>query len=451
MTTALEEAEELARRFEEGASEVVLPALRRLTEAAPLAALAEALPSREAVRWALALAPLSTTGGSEGAVLARLNAAAAWSRGVRDPELELRAWVSAARVRLRRGCFSELIADEPTVERLLGASGRSADQVVARIAFGHALAWDGRSEEATAYFNEARVIAEDEGYSFGRVLAVAQLAHGASHAGHRDLAQSLSEEAVALARSSGSRRAFALAHWSRGWARAAADELDQAALSLELAARTQFALQEWAPAASTWARLIEVETWRGRSAVSALRMGGLAARRATGSSAAVEVYAAAALSFRKRDSVRSEVYLQRLAAIAATEADGRAVSALEGLGQAAPEGFAKELRIVNRLPGDRIEVGRDGGWLRSPGSRREELSRRVSLQAVLRELAVALEGEPGRAVSRALLLDVGWPQGGPARNLHTAVWTLRKLGLGSALITSGDGYLLDPRACMVVA
>ena len=65
-------------------------------------------------------------------------------------------------------------------------------------------------------------------------------------------------------------------------------------------------------------------------------------------------------------------------------------------------------------------------------------------------LAVARRETPGEPVLPEVLLDAGWPgermrADAATKRLHTAIWTLRTMGLEGLLLTQGEGYLLDPR------
>ena len=85
-------------------------------------------------------------------------------------------------------------------------------------------------------------------------------------------------------------------------------------------------------------------------------------------------------------------------------------------------------------------VGPEARWIRPPGSEPLDLTRHGSLRRVL---------EPSIAMSAIDLLAAGWPdervrhESGMLR-VYSAVRRLRALGLGSALVTRDDGYLLDP-------
>jgi DNA-binding SARP family transcriptional activator len=54
------------------------------------------------------------------------------------------------------------------------------------------------------------------------------------------------------------------------------------------------------------------------------------------------------------------------------------------------------------------------------------------------------------------LLEAGWPgermrPDAATKRLHTAIWTLRSVGLEPFLLTEGEGYLLDPRTALRIS
>lgn len=84
-----------------------------------------------------------------------------------------------------------------------------------------------------------------------------------------------------------------------------------------------------------------------------------------------------------------------------------------------------------------------------------DLSRRHALRLLLRALVEKQRAEPNSALSADDLLAIGWPgekvlaTAGNTR-VRVAIATLRRLGLAQILITRDDGYLLDPKAIIVV-
>jgi hypothetical protein len=86
-----------------------------------------------------------------------------------------------------------------------------------------------------------------------------------------------------------------------------------------------------------------------------------------------------------------------------------------------------------------------------PDGRAVDLSRRKNVIAILVVLARERRLHPGTSVEPYALVAAGWPgekmrAEAATKRLHTAIWTLRKLGLDSMLVTSssGEGYYLSP-------
>jgi predicted ATPase len=94
-------------------------------------------------------------------------------------------------------------------------------------------------------------------------------------------------------------------------------------------------------------------------------------------------------------------------------------------------------------------VGKDARWVRAPSGEMNDLARHGSLRKVLDALVTRRLSEPGVAMSAIALLESGWPdervkhESGMLR-VYSVVRRLRALGLGDALVTRDDGYLLDP-------
>ena len=99
-------------------------------------------------------------------------------------------------------------------------------------------------------------------------------------------------------------------------------------------------------------------------------------------------------------------------------------------------------------------VGPEARWVRAPGGSTLDLARRGSLRRVLDALVTRRIESPGVAWSPDALLAAAWPgdrvghEPGMMR-VYSAVRRLRTLGLGAALLTRDDGYLIDPRVTVV--
>lgn len=110
---------------------------------------------------------------------------------------------------------------------------------------------------------------------------------------------------------------------------------------------------------------------------------------------------------------------------------------------ARPEVLARARAALDHVAQEHPTVARDGAWFLRDGVR-VDLTRRRALRGILRALA---QRSP---------LDVddvfaaGWPDEritpeSQARRVYTAIWQLRRLGLGEHLIHDATGYRLSPR------
>jgi tetratricopeptide (TPR) repeat protein len=110
-----------------------------------------------------------------------------------------------------------------------------------------------------------------------------------------------------------------------------------------------------------------------------------------------------------------------------------------------------ELRLDDRgdLPEAvaRLDVGPEGRWF-ATRALRVDLTRRGAIRLILQALVRQRLENPGVALRQEALLRAGWPgervlaEAGSKR-VRVAVSTLRRLGLGTLLVTTDDGYLLE--------
>jgi hypothetical protein len=93
-----------------------------------------------------------------------------------------------------------------------------------------------------------------------------------------------------------------------------------------------------------------------------------------------------------------------------------------------------------------------GRWLVSPSGTHVDLTRRPTLQRLLRALVAARMESPGTAISSADLVAAGWTGEGhseaSANRLRVAICRLRQLGLEDVLVTTGVGWMLDPNVAL---
>jgi tetratricopeptide (TPR) repeat protein len=98
-----------------------------------------------------------------------------------------------------------------------------------------------------------------------------------------------------------------------------------------------------------------------------------------------------------------------------------------------------------------LMVGPEVEWVQAEGGNEVCLRKRQAARSILAALVDEHERRPGRALSRADLISIGWPEeemsaAVAVRRFHTALWTLRRqLDLSDVILTRHDGYLLHPR------
>jgi predicted ATPase/Tfp pilus assembly protein PilF len=101
-----------------------------------------------------------------------------------------------------------------------------------------------------------------------------------------------------------------------------------------------------------------------------------------------------------------------------------------------------------------LDVAHDASWFLPPDGERVSLERRKAMRLMLVKLVEERLTLPGSTVSTAALVAAGWPgeivaADVGADRVYTALSTLRKLGLKSALQNRGDGYRIDPDLAVV--
>lgn len=96
-----------------------------------------------------------------------------------------------------------------------------------------------------------------------------------------------------------------------------------------------------------------------------------------------------------------------------------------------------------------LAIAEDGRRMVLPDGRDVDLGKRKNVVRILKVLAQERRAHPGVPVTADTLLHAGWPgermrADAATKRLHTAIWTLRTLGLEGILLTDERGYLLDP-------
>lgn len=99
------------------------------------------------------------------------------------------------------------------------------------------------------------------------------------------------------------------------------------------------------------------------------------------------------------------------------------------------------------VPPPALIVGPGVAWFARAGQDRVSLARRDALRRILAALVAAHAARPPRQLDRDALQAAGWPGerltgDSGARRVHTAVWTLRRLGLSEVLTTEDGAYAL---------
>lgn len=94
-------------------------------------------------------------------------------------------------------------------------------------------------------------------------------------------------------------------------------------------------------------------------------------------------------------------------------------------------------------------VANEGRALTLPAGETHDLARHGPVRRVLWALAVLRRDHPGTAMSTLAMIEAGWPgekmqHEAATLRVYTTIRRLRALGLGEALITRDEGYLLDP-------
>lgn len=99
--------------------------------------------------------------------------------------------------------------------------------------------------------------------------------------------------------------------------------------------------------------------------------------------------------------------------------------------------------------GNALRLAVDGKWFELFGGPRVDLQRRANLRRILVALAEQRLQAPGAGIKAHDLFAIGWPGESvlpdtALKRVYIGIWTLRGLGLAPVLLSSADGYLLDP-------
>jgi len=330
----------------------------------------------------------------------------------------------------------------------------------------------GRLGDARALFEQGLALQREIGNRTAEAEALGSLGEIAQEQGDLASARELLEKTVSILRSLGNRR------WEGQWLGALAACVEEAG--------------DLPAAAGIYERALAAHREVGDRAHEALTLCSVARGAADGGDAvrALALVDAAAELWRSVGEVRltpmlaivaGHVALDRARA-AQTAGDGdtassaiaeardvvaRARTARDGAQASPPVRVRTALRLLERSLGEvatasgeplrpaplpspePLVVGREGRWFQSPRCALVRLDRRPSLRRVLCALVERRDDAPGEALALPILWKRAWPDERLSlevgrKRVHTALWTLRKLGLASVLLSRDDGYLLDP-------
>jgi len=96
-----------------------------------------------------------------------------------------------------------------------------------------------------------------------------------------------------------------------------------------------------------------------------------------------------------------------------------------------------------------LVIGAGGRWFQPDGGSRINLGRRGPLRRILLSLAQQRLERPGIGLDVQSLIEAGWPgekilHKAALSRAYTTIQRLRALGLQDVLLTSDEGYLLQP-------
>ncbi len=410
-----------------------LPDLVRLSEDA---ALSPALN----VRAALAAEPLLTTTGSHTASLSLLDHAAMRAQESGDDQLLADTRWALGKIWVTRTCYEESEAALRGAEPLASQIDSVSVATHIYIALGCSLVSRGEIEEARAYLNEALVWAKDDRNHYLRLLTQVQFAFALGFEGQFSEAIDCSIAAEVEATHRNLPRIIALARTSLGWAYKLQGRHLESIGALSLGARIFEQLGETT-------QMLKLVSWM---------VGSHAALGAT-KKAEQLCLRGMRIANAAQDDERELLLLTEIAEVYARSA--RVEEAQEALIRAnllsrssvCPQVIQKQSAIAQLLPkpttihAPRVRVERNGLWIEGPKGH-VDLKRRGAIRRILQRLMSAQLQSPDLPISAKELQSSGWPssassEAGQAK-VHTAIWTLRTLGLEGVLITDAKGYYL---------
>lgn len=355
--------------------------------------------------------------------VASFEAALASFRGVGDRRREALALADRAIVAHDHGRIEEARLSYEQALAVLRGMGEQPDQVRVMGFLGMVAAEQGRHEAAAMLLDQGIRLAERLGHSWAEATWVGYQGLAREIAGDPERARACYDRALARHRRLGNTKQEGLVLALRSGLDASEGRIDVARSGLEEARQTLDAVGE--------PSLVKV------TQMCQARLQNALARAA--------------------DEVGDHAAMQRHRCEARRLADAAVQSAL------AP---SVELRLAAALcardPRSRVngvshglEVAESGRWFRAPGGDVVRLGGRKAPSLVLARLARLRVDAPGTAASLADVLDAGWPDHdgqltSRESRVYTALWTLRRLGLGPFLTSRDDGVLIDPAVPLTI-
>jgi len=120
------------------------------------------------------------------------------------------------------------------------------------------------------------------------------------------------------------------------------------------------------------------------------------------------------------------------------------------------KGLASATYEAERAQPESFTVGPEGRWFQPEGGDRVDLRRRHALRGVLLGLVRHRLESPGSGLSLGELFELGWAgemiqASSASKRVYTAIWSLRSLGLSTALVHQGEGYMIDPSVSVILS
>ncbi len=111
--------------------------------------------------------------------------------------------------------------------------------------------------------------------------------------------------------------------------------------------------------------------------------------------------------------------------------------------------FVRSLLEKTDAPAKAIVVANEGRSLTLASGESHDLSRHGPVRKILWTLALLRRDHPSQSLSTQGTIEAGWPgekmqHEAATLRVYTTIRRLRGLGLGDAVMTRDDGYLLDP-------